>query len=133
MDERLWNTDFNDLLVDNKIMPSVEDKRALHMMVLPWRQDPPVILNDKPMAERRFRSLKNRLENCCELLEKYTNTMQDYINKGYAEKVPKEELEKDEGTVWYFPHHPVTHCLKPNEVRIAFACVAKFRGVSLNQ
>ena len=103
------------------------------MMVLPWRQDPPVILNDKPMAERRFRSLKNRLENCCELLEKYTNTMQDYINKGYAEKVPKEELEKDEGTVWYLPHHPVTHRLKPNKVRIVFDCAAKFRGVSLNQ
>ena len=125
---------------------SVEDKRALHVMeesvklvdghfqvALPWRKDPPGIPNNKPMAEKRLRSLKNRLEKDGELLEKYTNTMQDYINKGYAEKVPKEELEKDEGTVWYFPHHPVTHCLKPNEVRIAFACVAKFRGVSLNQ
>ena len=119
MDERLWNTDFNDLLVDNKIMPSVEDKRALHMMeesvkmvdghfqvALPWRQDPPVIPNNKAMAGQRLRSLRNRLEKYGELLEIYTNTMQDYINKGYAEKVQKEEFKKDEGTVWYLPHHP---------------------------
>ena len=74
---------------------SVEDKRALHVMeesvklvdghfqvALPWRKDPPGIPNNKPMAEKRLRSLKNRLEKDGELLEKYTNTMQDYINKG---------------------------------------------------
>lgn len=54
---------------------SLEDKRALHVMeesvklvdgnfqvALPWRQDPPVIPNNKPMAERRLQSLKNLLE-----------------------------------------------------------------------
>ena len=125
---------------------SVEDKRALHVMeesvklvdghfqvALPWRKDPPGIPNNKPMAEKRLRSLQNRLEKDGELLEKYTNTMQDYISKGYAEKVPKEELEKDEGTAWYLPHHPVTHRLKPNKVRIVFDCAAKFRDVFLNQ
>ena len=93
--ERFWNTDINDSTMDNKMSASVEDKRALHVMeesvklvdghfqeALPWRQDPPGIPNSKPMAWKRLRSLKNRLENDGELFEKYTNTMQDYINKG---------------------------------------------------
>ena len=102
--ERLLNTDVNDSTMDNKMSASVEDKRALHVklddghfqVALPWRQDPPGIPNSKPMAEKRLRSLQNRLENDGELFEKYTNTMQDYINKGHAQRVPKEELEKDD-------------------------------------
>jgi hypothetical protein len=40
------------------------------------------------MAERRLRSLKNRLAKDTELFIKYTKAMQDYIDKGHAQKVP---------------------------------------------
>ena len=144
--QRLWNTDFKDLKANEKVLPSVEDERALHVIeksvklvnghfqvALPWRKDPPDIPNDKIMAERRLRSLKNRLAKDTELFIKYTKAMQDYIDKGHAQKVPKEELNKNNGNVWYLPHHPVTHRLKPDKTRIVFYCAAKFNGESLNQ
>ena len=102
-------------------------------VALPWREDPPDIPNNKIMAERRLRSLRNRLMKDTELFKRYTEAMQDYIAKGHAEKVPKEELNKDNGRIWYLPHHPVTHRLKPDKTRIVFDCAAKFNGESLNQ
>ncbi|CAB3996126.1 Hypothetical predicted protein, partial [Paramuricea clavata] len=118
--QRLWNTDFKDLKANDKVLASVEDERALHVMeksvklvnghfqvALPWRKDPPDIPNDKIMAERRLRSLKNRLAKDTELFIKYTKAMQDYIDKGHAQK--------------------------PDKTRIVFDCAAKFNGESLNQ
>ena len=58
--------------------------------------------------------------------------MTDYIKKGHAEKIPKEELEVRDRPVWYLPHHPVTHPLKPDKVRVVYDCAAKFGQTSLN-
>ena len=58
--------------------------------------------------------------------------MEDYIDKGHAEKVPKEELEKNSGKVWHLPHQPVTYRLKPGKVRVVFDCAARYEGESLN-
>ena len=144
--ERLWNTDCKESESYDKVSPSVEDNKALRVMedsvklvdghfqvALPWRKDPPDIPNNKIMAERRLRSLRNRLMKDTALFKRYTEAMQDYIAKGQAEKVPKEELDKDNGRIWYLPHHPVTHRLKPDKTRIVFDCAAKFNGESLNQ
>ena len=59
--------------------------------------------------------------------------MNDYIEKGHAEMVPKEELNLRNRPVWFLPHHPVTHPLKPNKVRVVYDCAAKFGQTSLNQ
>ena len=53
--------------------------------------------------------------------------------KGHAQNVPTEELNLKEQPVWYLPHHPVTHPLKPGKVRVVFESGAKYRGTSLNQ
>ena len=65
--------------------------------------------------------------------EKYKATMTDYIEKGHAERIPEEELELNDRPVWYLPHHPVTHPLKPHKVRVVYDCAAKYEGTSLNQ
>ena len=59
--------------------------------------------------------------------------MTSSLNKGYATKVPKRELDKDgdKCKVWYLPHHGVYHPSKPN--RVVFDCSAPYEGVSLNQ
>ena len=143
--ERLWNTDFNERVANNKSSLSVEDKRALEMMeqslkrkdghfqvALPWREKPVKIPNNKPMAEKRLESLKRRLKKDGELFDKYKRAMQDYIDKGHAERIPKKELEEKSSKIWYLPHHPVTHRLKPEKVRVVFDCAAKYEGQSLN-
>ena len=68
-----------------------------------------------------------------DLLEKYRTTMNDYIQNGHAEMVPEEELNTRDRPVWFLPHHPVTHPLKPDKVRVVYDCAAKFGQTSLNQ
>ena len=46
--------------------------------------------------------------------------MNDYIKKGYAEKIPQELLEVNDRSTWYLTHHPVTHPLKPDKVRVVY-------------
>ena len=67
------------------------------------------------------------------LLLKYKTTMGDYIEKGHAEKVPAEEINRKNNPVWYLPHHPVVHPLKPEKVRVVYDCAAKYKQVSLNE
>ena len=144
--ERLWKTDFGDSAVVTDTLPSIEDNKALNKMeqslqrvddhfqvALPWREESPYLPNNKPMAEQRLQLLKKRLLKDEDLLMQYRTTMQEYIAKGHAQRVPKEELDVKERPVWYLPHHPVTHPLKPGKVRVVFDCGAKYRGTSLNQ
>ena len=144
--ERLWKTDFEDAAVGIDTLPSVEDNKALNKMEqslqrvgdhfqvgLPWREESPYLPNNKPMAEQRLRLLKKRLLQDEDLLTKFQTTMEEYIAKGHAQRVPREELDARERPVWYLPHHPVTHLLKPGKVRVVFDCGAKYHGTSLNQ
>ena len=101
---------------------------------LPWRHEPPFLPNNRVVAEQRGLLLKKRLLKDEALFEKYRTTTADYIESGHAEKVPDEELERTEDRpVWYLPHHPVTHPLKPGKVRVVYDCAAKYGGTSLNQ
>ena len=52
---------------------------------------------------------------------------------GYAERVPTDELQPGDRPVWYLPHHPVTHPLKHEKVRVVFDCAAQFAHMSLNR
>ena len=144
--ERLWKTDFGDSVVGTKVSPSIEDKMAVNKMeeslrrvgshfqvALPWRPGCPHLTNNKSMAEQRLQLLKKRLLKDEDLLAKYRTTIQEYVVKGHAQKVPKEELHFKEQPVWYLPHHPVTHPLKPGKVRVVFDCAARYCGTSLNQ
>ena len=102
-------------------------------VALPWRNNPPYLPNNKVVAERRGFLLKKRLLRDDDLLRKYQTTMNDYMEKGYAEKVPREQLEVNDRPIWYLPHHPVTHPLKPDKVRVVYDCVASYCRTSLNQ
>ena len=104
-----------------------------YQVALPWRYDPPYLPNNKVVAERRGLLLKKRLLRDEAMLEKYKMTMTDYIEKGHTERIPEEELEVHDRPVWYLPHHPVTHPLKPDKVRVVYDCAAKYGGTSLNQ
>ena len=144
--EGLWRTDFEGTLVNNKVCDSVEDKRALEVMesslkvidghfqvALPWRKEPPYLPNNRVVAEKRVLLLKKRLINNHDLYSKYKKTMNDYLEQEHAKRISEEELHPKDKPVWYLPHHPVVHPLKPEKVRVVYDCAAKYRGTSLNQ
>ena len=143
--KRFWLTDFGESLAASEVCMSLEDKRALKIMNetvaktdghyqvgLPWRNRPPSIPNNRGLAESRLCSLKRRLLKDEELHRKYNTTMDEYLSKGHAVKIPPRELSVEGEIVWYLPHHPVVHARKTDKVRVVFDCAAKYMGTSLN-
>ena len=51
--------------------------------------------------------------------------------KGHASPVPVEDLSRDDGKVWYLPHHGVMHPRK-KKLRVVLDASARFGGTSLN-
>ena len=63
----------------------------------------------------------------------YTETMKEYIKKGYVRKLSDKEANTISPRTNYIPHHSVTNISKPNKVRIVFDAAAKFSNRSFNQ
>ena len=143
--KRFWQLDYGLGDKEEKLGESVEDRKARvamessvtlvdghYQIGLPWRKYPPSLPNNRQQAEHRLQSLKRRLEKDEALLSGYKTTIQDYIKKGHAKEVDRSDMDAEREVVWYLPHHPVTHPMKPGKVRVVFDCAAKHKGVSLN-
>ena len=102
-----------------------------YTLPIPFREEQPYLPDNRQMAERRLTSLARKLRRDPALHAQYTAGMMDLEDKGYAVRVPKGEVSRDDGRVWYLPHHPV---INPNKEkpRIVFDCAAEHRGTSLN-
>ncbi|XP_064653222.1 uncharacterized protein LOC135503550 [Lineus longissimus] len=132
-------------LQDNDKM-SIEDrkfmdilKKGIHVredghfeMPLPWKDDSKMP-NNRTQAAKRLAQLRARLLKNPKLREDYLKSMDDMLHKGYAERVPKDELNLSDGTVWYIPHHGVYHPVKRDKCRVVFDASAEFEGTSLNK
>ena len=101
-------------------------------MPLPFREETPVLPNNKALALHRLQKLQTRLENNKKYCEDYINFMNELIERNYAERVPENELAKEDGKVWYIPHHGVYHPRKPEKIRVVFDCSATYQGESIN-
>ena len=86
--------------------------------------------NNYFLAKKRYASLTRRLQKDKCLHEKYTNTINSYIEKGFARKAIVSDPAKDE--TWYLPHHPVFHPKKKDKMRVVFDAAVKYQGNSLN-
>jgi len=143
--EKFWKTDFVDLISSSKVSMSVEDERALRIMeesskkvsghyqiALPWRKQPSYLPSNRILADHRLQLLKKKLLRDQKLFESYRATIHDYLSKGYAQRVPKKELDVDGKPLWYLPHHAVFNPNKPRKLRVVFDCAARYKGTSLN-
>ena len=63
------------------------------------------------------------------MTEVYDQNIKKLVQNGYAERVPEDEFNRNDGSVWYIPHHPV---FKPGKLRPVFDCSVRYKGVSLN-
>ena len=140
---QFWKIENYGGFTNSEVSMSIEDKRALAVMkrsstmvdghyqiALPWKEPNTHLPNNRCLAERKLSLLKKRFLRDSKLFEGYKATMESYLNKGHARKVPDDELKTEERPLWYLPHHPVFN--KPGKTRVVFDCAAKFRGVSLN-
>ena len=140
--ERLWRLENAN---DEDIAMSRDDQHVIEMwekstvkvngrysLDIPFKSRPPNLPNNRIMAEHRLKLLGKRLQKNDSLCQKYKDEMHKLIDKQYAEVVTPEELERDDGSVYYLPHHPVINPRKPDKCQIVFDCAANSAGISLN-
>ena len=143
--EKFWRLDSSENIAADNVGLSVEDREVLstwskttyfseghYEAVIPFKQHPPCLPDNREMAEQRLHSLRRRLERDAQLMVKYKAGMEDLLVKGYAEEVGDPQVCPSESSVWYLPHHPVLNPNKPDKVRIVFDCAARYGGTSLN-
>eukprot|EP00112_Aurelia_sp_Birch-Aquarium-sp1_P001995 Seg1219.7 transcript_id=Seg1219.7/GoldUCD/mRNA.D3Y31 product="hypothetical protein" protein_id=Seg1219.7/GoldUCD/D3Y31 len=121
---------------DKKALAVLDDTAKLvdghYQLAIPWRDIQPCLPNNKSVAEHRLKHLKRKLSRDVGLCEKSTNFIDDLMMKDHARKVPQDQISRNDGAVWYLPHHNVFNAKKHEKVRIVFDCAATYRGKSLN-
>lgn len=139
------NSDFPERAIEDKKEHSVEDKKFLsqvggsishenghYSIGLPFRDNSVNLPNNMIQGQQRLESLKRKMLKNPQFRNDYISFMNKLFEKGFAEAVPEMQLKRDDGRVWYLPHHGVYHEKKPGKIRVVFDCSAVFRGVSLN-
>lgn len=144
--QQMFEMDFN----DHKYGPdeysySQEDKRFIrevergirhqdghYVIPLPFRKPQMTMPNNRDQALKRASWQRNKMLHDENYQNDYVNFVNKMLAKGYARKVPEDQLEADPGKVWYIPHHGIYHPRKPQKIRVVFDCSAKHQGTSLN-
>ena len=135
--QRYFDMDFSDhQIFSNEKAMSVEDQQFLSLMeqqttlhqdhyeiCLPLRDNSVPFPNNRPLA------LKFRSSDIFK--SKYVSFVDDLFVKGDASEVSVDEIHRDDGFLWYLPHHGVIHPRK-NKLRVVIDASARFAGVSLN-
>ena len=139
------NYDFPEKTIDDQKEHSIEDKLFLKRLsesqkfkdghyefCLPFRHTTPSLPDNKILAVQRLKGLKKKLILNDQFFDDYKQFMKTLLEKGFSEKVPEDELNRDDGKTWYLPHHGVYHPNKPRKIRVVFDCSARYHEVSLN-
>ncbi|XP_070535085.1 uncharacterized protein [Ptychodera flava] len=88
--------------------------------------------NNKVAVEYRLPQLRKKFRNNDDYRQEYTAFMEGIMDKGYAERVPQEELEGNPGKKVVSSHHGVYHPQK-QKIWVVFDCGAEYKGTSLNR
>ena len=84
----------SDKSVVQKWAEAVKHEGCRYTLPIPFRKNPPKFPDNKPMAEKRLASLRNRLQNNEALRAKYQEGIEDLVNKGHAVAVMSEDMEQ---------------------------------------
>ena len=144
--KRMFKRDFNEVKYVAQQTLSMDDRRFMakvkqgithrsdghYELPLPLRNESLALPNNEKLAVHCLQQLKLRFQRDEKYKEGYSAFMNDMVKKGYAEKVPKDEVRQD-GRIWYLPHHGVFHPQKPDKIRVVFDCSAEYKGEALNK
>ena len=77
--------------------------------------------------------MKKQLKRDPDFRKKYKETINIYIEMGYAKKLSREEACRVSEKRWYVPHHPVFNRNKPEKFRMVFDAASEYNENSLNK
>lgn len=139
-----YNHDFPERKYDEKKEMSAEDhkfmqsakssvmlKNGHYYMSLPLRDRDMMMPNNRDFAKQQALNLIRKFKSDPTYALEYRNFMTDVIQKTYVEMVPQDRLQRQDGKVWYIPHHAVYHKRK-KDLRGVFDCSSTFQQTSLN-
>lgn len=146
--DELWSqqfkSDFPEYDQDEGLEMSREDLQFMDMasksarlvdghysIALPLRNRDVKMPNNHEVAEQRALNLRRKFLKNPTFHAEYSAFMDSIIEKGYAVKVSTKDLNRDDGKVWYLPHHGVYHP-KKHKLRVVFDCGASYQGITLN-
>lgn len=110
-----------DLQFMESVTQSAKMVEGHYCIGLPLKNNKVCMPNNCSLAEQRALSIRRKLLKNPSFHEDYMRFMADIIRKGYAVKVPREDLARDDGKVWYIQHHGVYHP-KKHKIRVVFDC-----------
>jgi hypothetical protein len=114
----------------DKAKSSLKYTGSRYEIGIPWKEDHPILPNNRSMAERRFFSLEKSLNKKPKVAERYNEVMQSNIDKGY---IVETTFPTSEQACWYLPHFPVIREDKlTTKVRIVLDSAAQYEDTSLN-
>lgn len=136
---QLYNADFPERGYDDKAELSHEDHQFLesvkrttqlvnghYCIGLPLKNKDIKMPDNRRLAEQRLTSLQRKFQRNPDFHKEYTGFMRELLEKGYATRVPEEQLDNSNGRVWFIPHHGVYHP-KKRKLRVVFDCTASYQ------
>ncbi|CAC5362244.1 unnamed protein product [Mytilus coruscus] len=140
------NFDFPERIIEDKKENSMEDNRFMrqveksikldedghYYIILPFRNNEVCFQNNSEQCLQRLNSLKRKFFKNHRFEQDYLDLLNKIVERGYAEPVPSDDLDRNDGKVWYLPHHGVYHPQRPEKICVVFDCSARNLCVSLN-
>lgn len=108
------------------------DADGRYIVRLPFKNGNPQVTSSREIAERRLKSLENKLNKDETLKSKYTEVIEEYITLNHIELIPEAEIDLENSI--YLPHHAVVRDDKTTtKVRVVFDASCKGKNnLSLN-
>ena len=102
-----------------------------YQVAVPWKEERPHLVSNRPLAERRLQQVERKLAKNEKIATAYQQVIDEYLQKNYIRRIPS--TEKRSEAEWLLPHFPV---IRPDrattKVRIVFDASATYQGRSLN-
>ena len=103
------------------------------MVPYPWKKDPMLLPDNRPLAMKQLESMQRHLKKDPEQGVAYDKHMEEMKEMQFSRKLSKEEMDNYKGPVHYIPHHAVIRPEKKSTpVRIVFNSSSVCQGHTLN-
>ena len=97
-----------------------------------WKKDKIILPFNRELAEKWLYSLAKKFIKNPHFKQLYEQQINNYIEKGYVNKLSKNELPITSPITNYAPHHRVLNIIKLNKVHAVFDAAAIYYETSLN-
>ncbi|XP_044573979.1 uncharacterized protein LOC123258167 [Drosophila ananassae] len=97
-----------------------------------WKTDNIVLPRSYDMVYNRLVNIEKKIKRDGQFAQEYSRIVNDYVDKGYARRLERQEIDSGSDRTWYLPHFGVENPNKPGKIRLVFDAAARVGGVSLN-